>query len=417
MGVDFSWHMDEDVPPQPESAVPPEATSPRRRWRRALAFLALILVVAAALGYGYYYRRQQQLIAEFQRVLDREVAFWQSGRYDTTQLRLIVDTERWRDSKGNYPILGFFGVTFFPMPPSLPPLTVKKVELHDDMAWVWVEWEEEGVRYMRVHFYRRVDGLWKRTIPDERFPGKRETLEGPIFHWTFYERDAPYVRPLAAWAEETGQSISADFGLSEPMSLSVRFVYHEDEVLSGNPRRLDKVIYPAPLIARVRLDGQPDKMWRAMVVWGYVNRVVGLVAPSMPRSPASPYPSAYYGFRSAVLQWEVARYATPLWKEVPIFSSLDVDNPPSIDDLFGFRSRPPDGDPFPYAVSLVFFIGDRYGPDKVVALLRQLQDTPSFTRALADTLGPDFDPDTFEREWHQYLRQHAAMFQPGGKNP
>lgn len=414
MSVDFSWYLDEEVSPTPEDAPRPKEPAPRGWMRRVFTLLVLVLLATAALGYGYYYRQQQRLIAEFQRVLDREVAFWQSGRYDTTQLRLIVDTERWRDSKGNYPILGFFGVAFFPNPKSLPPLTVKKVELHDDMAWVWVEWEDEGGRYARVHFYRRVEGLWKRTIPDERFPGRRETLVGPIFRWTFYERDAPYVRPLAAWAEETGQSISADFGLSQPPRLKIRFVYQESEAPT---QRAEEILYPSPLISRVRLDGKPNKLLRSMVVWGYVNRVVDLVAPSMPRSPTSPYPSTYYGFRSAVLQWEMARYATPLWKEVPIFSSLDVDNPPSIDDVFGFQFRPPDGDPFPYAVSLVFFIGERYGPDKVVVLLRQLQDTPSFTRALATTLGPDFAPDTFEREWHGYLRQHAAMFQPGGKSP
>lgn len=400
--------------PEPEPRDQEPKHPYRLRLRRVFVLLLLLAIIAAVLGYGYYYRQQQRLIAEFQRVLDREVAFWQSGRYDTTQLRLIVDVERWRDSKGNYPLLGFFGITLFPDPKSLPPLTVKKVELHDDLAWVWVEWEDEGIRYARVHFYRRVDGLWKRTIPDKRFPGKQETLEGPIFQWTFYERDAPYVRPLAAWAEGTGQSISADFGFSEPPRLSVHFVYDEHKWLLPKP---EEVTYPAPLISRVRLDGQPDKMLHSMVVWGYVNRVVDLVAPVAPRSPMSPHPSAYDRFRSAVFLWETARYATPLWKEAPIFSLPDVDNPPSIDEVFGFQSHPPDENPVPYALSLVFFIGERYGPDKVVTLLRQLRDTPSFTRALANTLGPDFDPDTFEQAWHRYLRQHAAMFQPGRKSP
>ena len=410
MSVDFSWHLEEDTASLPEGE-PQKEMHPRRGWlRRVLMILVILVAAAGVLGYGYYYRQQQRLIAEFQRVLDQEVTFWRSGRYDSPQLRLVVDVERWRDSKSNYAILGFFGVTLFPDPRSLPLLTVKKVELHDDMAWVWVEWEDDGARYRRVHFYRRVDGLWKRTPPDKRFAGRKETLEGTTFHWTFYERDAPYVRPLAEWAEQISQQVAADFGLSEPPRLRVRFVYQVEDSVSRNSRAAQEVVYPAPLITRVRVDGKPDRLLRTMVAWGYVNHVLETVAPSMPPSLASPYPSAYYRFRSGVLQWETARVATPVWKETPYFPTINVDRPLSLDDLFRFPPRRPDGDPFAYVISLVFFIGDRYGPTKVIAVLQQLKETPRIERALANVLGPDFDVQTFEEEWHAYLRAHADMF-------
>ncbi len=414
MSVDFSWHLEEDVPPVPKGKPRPER-QPHWTWLRRVLVIAFVLFVAAgALGYGYYYRQQQRLIAEFQHVLDREVTFWKEGQYDSTRLQFVLDTERWNTRKESYAFLGFFGVTLFPMPSALPPLTVRKVELHGDMAWVWIEWEDEGTRYMRVHFYRYVDGLWKRTIPDKQFWGKQETIEGTLFQWTFYERDAPYVRPLADWAEEAGQSVASDFGLSDPPRLHVRFVYEADKTLSTNPIRSDEIALPALLISRVRVDRKLDRMHQAMVAWAYVNHALEGVAPSMSSSPGSPYPRKYYMFRSAVLQWETARIAMPLWKEIPAYYSLDVRHPPSLENLFGFPSGPPSGDPLIYTVSLAFFISERYGPTKVIALLKQLENTLSVQRALAGVLGPDFDPKTFEQEWHAYLRARADWFQPTG---
>ncbi len=414
MSVDFSWHLDEDLPPEPEHEEPQSERSRRRWFGRALLILIIVLLAAAALGYGYYYRQQQQLIAEFQRVLDQEVTFWQVGKYDSPQVQLVLDTERWDLRKGNYALLGFWGVTMLPMVSPLPTLRVSKVELHSDIAWVWIEWEDEEGRYTRVHFYRRVDGLWKRTVPDERFWGKQESIEGTVFRWTFYERDAPYVRPLADWADQMGQTVAGDFSLSEPPPMRIWLTYEMEKILFSSLSREDERRFPALHLLRIRRDNALDKLYQTLVAWAYVDYALEKVAPSHPPTPASPYPSSYYAFRSAVLLWETARLAMPLWKEIPGFYVFDPDAPPSLEDLFGIPRSPMDGDPQMYVVSLAFFIGDRYGPTNVIALLKQLQETPSFRRALVKTLGPDIDLETFEQEWHAYLRAHADTFRSQG---
>lgn len=412
MSVDFSWHLEEDMPAPPEGDLG-KGQQPRWGWlRRVLLIVAVLLAAAAALGYAYYHRQQQHLIAEFQRVLDREVTVWQEGRDNSARLQLILDTERWNAPQGSYAFLGFYGVTWLPIPSPLPPLTVKKVELHGDMAWVWIEWEDKGTRYRRVHFYRRVDGLWKRTVPDAQFWGEQETIKGAHFHWTFYKREAPYVRPLADWAEQAARTVADDFGLSEPPRMHILLLYDPDKTFATTSRRRDEIVFPALLISRVRVDGKLDRLHQAMVTWSYVERALEKVAPAQPPSPASPYPSAYYMFRSAVLQWETARVATPLWQNIPMLYSFNPDKPPSLQDLFGFPPGLSDNEPYIYVISLAFSIEDRYGPAKVIALLKQLQETPSFPHALAEVLGPDFDLKTFEREWHAYLRDHEDLFRP-----
>ncbi len=412
MSVDFSWRMDEDVGPLPEGEVP-EKKEPswRGRVRRALLVLIIVLVAGGALGYGYYRYRERQLIAEFQRVVDADLSLFLNGHDRYTA---FIDTERWDVKQSNPSFVAFYGVNRFPFfPPSFSfSMRVTRVELHGDIAWVWVEWEEDRGRYWRVHFYRRVKGVWKRTTPDERFWGEAQTEETPFLRWKFHARDAPYVRSLVPWGDEVAARVVGDLGLQEVSPVTIEFATTYTPNPQSDRRR---IVLLSPVLARVREDGYVDEMWRLFIVGMYMNQVT-----CPPSSPVSLSPSVYYTFCDAITYWETTQIVGPPWKILPAYPApqIDVRNLPTLDDLDGaLRYRPgssggpPDiSNPFPYMYMLVDFIVHRYGTNALGGILQHAQDVLSVQGVLRAALGPDFDVQTFEREWHAYVRAHKDMF-------
>ncbi len=254
---------------------------------------------------------------------------------------------------------------------------IAAMEWGGERAWVEVTHTWQGVTVKQVQFYRLVDGQWKHTGPDERYWGQRCDMESEHLHLVYPERDEAMVKRLAEEGDQIYETICRDFGvgpyewklwvLVQPFSYSL-FGY---KAVDGPHVRLE-----SPLLHGVRTDGWLSTWMRAQLArrlaiglliaggtgdeialrgtlpHAIVNWEVSRLVPDMPREPVACDQLMYAIQTGGLIPLEHV-----LW--VRLHYGLRA-------DLLGAETE-----------TLLEYIVDEYGADKIPALWRRLNLPPS----------------------------------------
>ena len=220
MRVEYDWRAEGG-----EEAGETIARTPARRarWVRVLrkvwraVRLALVAAVAiAAAGYGVMRVRYAQLERRAEREILQVMAVEQRAlaRGDARTFLAQQDEEAraWTAYQERWFLTRPTTVGRREAEAERGEIRIEGVELHGDVAWVWVV---EG-EARRARFYRHVaaDALggagWKQTAPQPEFWGEaREVQRGELIV-RYRERDAPFVRALLPVLERVASAAAAD---------------------------------------------------------------------------------------------------------------------------------------------------------------------------------------------------------------
>ena len=446
MSVGLDWRI-EDSGEQPSRSELPAAGPPRRPWHESRLWrwgrwLLLLLGVALAAGavwlYTTYRTVQDRNDEDLRRALRLEARAYGEGDGEVFAARQDPDNAAWREQqrqwfeqRSQWPATLPFTYTF----------TILATGIEGDQAWAEIEESYPGssqspfdggstpsaapgkaTTYRRVVFYRRAGSDWLHAAPrvDSSYWGPPVTLEGDYFTFTYPARDTAVVEEWLARLEPFARTLCRDlecppdlrwtiavtptstprwelgstFEITDALALTLNSPavtgYQVDDTLNGvQGYQLVLDI----LVGAIRHSGGES------LLYGGDNRPYGLAA-------------------SAVAYWELQQTAGTL--DQPWMRSLrdmvgQLTAP--MHDLFSQEALVPgetyiplaqlaarQGTPpslgfdAPQAYSLVEYVVERYGRDRLGDLLRAARGADSFGDALRRALDlPDLA--AFERDW------------------
>jgi hypothetical protein len=288
-----------------------------------------------------------------------------------------------------------------------PEVQVENVELRRDKAWVEVTWTEEEVAYLKVEFYRFINGQWKHAAPDEQYWGKQLEKRTEHILWVYHERDEREVTYLMDRGEEIYQRACSDFGLAlgvHPMTIkiipSITFIpFYPDK---------PTLTITSPRLWRVRLDGMPDEQlenWLADLLVGYLARqAVGVDPKTIPEDVRC--------ILDAIKGWEIERVApVRRWisrRETLLARAVQSGELLSLSDVW--RAATPLGSA--QLNTLIDYIVETYGIKRIPLLLIALGHAQSPEEALREALGAEFNLKGFEEGWLTFVQEKYGRYDP-----
>lgn len=460
MTVGLDWRI-EDSDEQPSRAEPPDAGPPRRPWHESRLWrwgrwLLLLLGVALAAGgiwlYTTYRTVQDRNDEDLRRALRLEARAYGEGDAEIFASRQDPGDPAWQaqqrqrfELRAQWPVTLPFTYTF----------TILATSLEGDLAWAEIEESYPGssqalldggslptaptgemTAYRRVVFYRRAGPDWLHTAPraDSSYWGPPVTRESDHFAITHLPRDTEVVEDWLATLEPFAGMLCRDLdcppGLRWTIAVSPTFTPEWE--LGSNFQITDALTLTvdSPIATGYQVDDTLNSMQGYQLV---LDLLLGAIRHGGGVSLMSTGDDRPAGLAaSAVAYWEIQQSAGTLdqpWMQAfrDMISQMTVTQ---LHDIFsqeelvpgagyipleqlGAREGTPPSLGFdaPQAYSLVEYVVERYGRDRLGDLLRAARDADSFGDALRRALDlPDLA--AFERDWLAFGKARYGVAPP-----
>lgn len=389
------WEEVREPPPQPARWL---------SWRRLVVISLILVLVAGGLAVWYFVHDAEHLAKrDLQSVVELEI---HSLRRADKEIFLSLqdgDDRMWYQRQQSYidHLLTEASGTVWP-----GEVGIAAIEWAGDRAWVEVTHTWQGVTVKKVQFYRLVDGQWKHTGPDERYWGQRRDVESEHLHFVYPERDEAMVKRLMEEGDQMYERICHDFGIApsewklwvliQPFSASL-FGY---KAVDGPHVRLE-----SPLLHGVRTDGWLSTWMRAQLAH---SLAIGLLIPGSMGDE-----SALRGtLPRAIVNWEVSRLVPDMPREpiacdqltqaIEAGGLIPLEHVLWVSLYYGLRADLLGAE----AETLLAYIVDEYGADRIPALWRRLHLPPSAEETALGLFGIGLEE--LEAGWIAFVETRCA---------
>jgi hypothetical protein len=377
-------------------------TRPSRPWRTALVpLVSVFLFLAFIVGLKYTSGPRSRIPA----LLQSEAQALQTGDREAFMSLQDPTDQDWygyQTNKLNSRIwAGEHGEPWEPEP--LPAIVA--IQEQGEEAWVTVETEQGGTTRRKVEFFRRVDGEWKHTGPDERYWGEPRQAHTEHLRWTYRARDEEWVTPLLDHAEAAYRRICGDFGLDPAgQQVTLEVVYAMDEAYLPLYPEGPNLPLPSPLL--VGLDDETVESVPATLLLNYLGaRATGGDPSTMTR--------AHRTLLDAIESWEATQLSLDSWwashGEPQLGEAIEAGQLLPLSQVWG------EGGTQEYALahvqsySAVEYLVERHGAQSIPALVQALGSQPTVEQALRAALGPGFAFEAFEAGWRAWIEQQYGL--------
>ncbi len=253
--------------------------------------------------------------------------------------------------------------------------------------------------------FRLMGDRWVHTLGLETDWGSTFREEGQYFRLQYYELDAPYVEGLSSYLDSLYPRLSADLGLPsayQPVEVRIQPVF--SPWTWNNVRRM--LMIPSPHIALRTSDTPPQNYVQITAIRALVENAILYQIAAPAGSPLS----------TAFMDWEMGRLGIEAEDAVRPSFGLYTIGAGQVDTLEGLwlSSQLPatrtDAEVQNLAAQvLVDLLVERYGPQAVPALVRNLRDSSTIEEWLYRSVGAHVDE--IEGEWLSRFRT-AQMTRP-----
>ncbi|MCC7352475.1 MAG: hypothetical protein IT330_01865, partial [Anaerolineae bacterium] len=273
MTPEFHWLEDEtDKQQRPTGryaqVVPPQESRPRKFPRFLGVALLFILSISAGVSGAVWFMSHRGLSAaraDIEAVVRTESQALARG--DRELYQSLQDTEPAQESWDFFERMQNEALLRATDPVDAEqPLRITNLELLEDRAWAEVAFTRAGEPYRRMQFYRLVEGLWRRTLPDARFWGEARTRKTSHLLFIYHEREENLVNALAMWAEVAYSQILRDLG-AQPWPTPIVLEFRTEEDGRTIDIRGGRFGLPSPFLSGYREDGHLDDTLRYSVAY------------------------------------------------------------------------------------------------------------------------------------------------------
>lgn len=289
-------------------------------------------------------------------------------------------------------------------------------ELPRDRATVDIRQFRNGQYYRETRFYRFETDHWVHTRPDVSFwSGLSKTTRTAHFDIAFPIEDEALMGVVADRFEAAYQQVCADLncpGNSQSAftasTIQLIFDPNVDQAWSDaalpmtitlpSPRVLG--LYETVEVSTRQLDDPTMRLAVDTLILPLTEMLSGGAARWAQNGQG-------WFYLQAVVAWQRDRLAaqSDITHLLPP-SSLSNNIPlVQLESLWGGQASP--SNPEQVANSVIFFIGQRFGPESVSKFLQTIGPANSFAQAIQDSL--NIDEASFEQQWKDWLKQLYAQ--------
>jgi len=281
-------------------------------------------------------------------------------------------------------------------------LTLDDFILTGDVAWATVHYQQDGVDYQRVQFYRLVDGHWKRTAPDTAYWGEEKSLETRHMRFFYRQKDEALVQALSQVAEDFYSRTHLDFNVGASPQLE----FHLDPETQPVQARFNEGRFhvSSPQLTGVRRDGQLPAELVETVAYDISLRLAMEKSGLFLRSRN--FANGNWVLLQGVVFWQLQRLAPDnsatqsLAAQFRTIASQGQFLPiSSLWPPFRFSSLERTSIALAESYNVVTYLADSTDPGRIPVLLRALGDGLSAAETL-ERLGLNLR--SFEQQWRSY---------------